>query len=204
MSDKPESGGKAAAPAPAEVEATAGATTPAAPAKPAAKPARELPTEAQIAAWVAGEDLPILNNLFNLLNTKLFDTKVMQIKKEELLPQHWQVISRLTVPEDSEFDALAEVGRLRLRYRDQELARRRIGNLRVGWQELRGRRPSMWDVSDLFAAMRRIIDKNRDVDFHELLSAVRDVWRDLGLPRGKEQLEVLWACLDLIRRKTKK
>ena len=62
----------------------------------------------------------------------------------------------------------------------------------------------MWDVSDLFAAMRRIIDKNRDVDFHELLSAVRDVWRDLGLPRGKEQLEVLWACVDLIRRKTKK
>ncbi len=196
----------AAAPAaestpPAAAKAEAPVKTPA---KPAARPPRELPSPAQIAAWIEGADLPSLSNLFNLLNTKLFDALVMQIRKEELLPQHWQVISSLRVPEDAEFERLAEVGRLRLRYKNQEVARRRLESLKVAWRELRGRRPALWTVPDLLAAMRRIIDKKLEVDFHDLLSATRDVWRDLSLPQGKEQLEILWACLAFARKKTKK
>ena len=52
--------------------------------------------------------------------------------------------------------------------------------------------------------MRRIIDKKIEVDFHDLLSAVRDVWRNLDLPRGRENLEILWTCLVFVRGKTKK
>ena len=204
MPDKPDAGAPATAPAEPAADGAPKAAKPAAATKPPATPPRELPTEAQVTAWVEGDDLPILNNLFNLRSIKLFDTKVMHMKKEELLPQHWQVISRLTVPDGAEFDGLAEVGRLRLRYRDQELSRRRIDALRVGWEELRGHRPVLWNASDVFAALRRIIDKEREVDLHEFLSAVRDVWRDLTLPHGREQLEVLWACLDFIRQKTKK
>jgi hypothetical protein len=173
-----------------------------APKKPAPKPERNLPTQEQVAAWVEGADLPTLDHLFDLLNTKTFDAKVMVIKKEELLPQHWQVISRLEAPPDEEFDALAEIGRLR--DAGGEAVERRIEALRVGWRELRGKRPSLWNASDVFAALRRIIDKKRDVAFHDFLSGVRDVWRGLTLPQGREQLEVLWACLDFIRSKTKK
>ena len=36
------------------------------------------------------------------------------------------------------------------------------------------------------------------------LTAVRDVWSNLSLPYGREQLEVLWACLEFVRKKTKK
>ncbi len=196
--ESPEAGNGEAKPAPPP------AAKPKPPAAAAAKAPRELPSQEQIAAWVEGADLPSLSNLFNLLNTKLFDATIMQIRKEELLPQHWQVISSLRVPEDEEFERLAEVGRLRLRYKDREVSRRRLENLKVAWRELRGRRPSLWTVPDLFAAMRRIIDKKLAVDFHELLSATRDVWRDLSLPQGEEQIEILWACLALIRKKTKK
>jgi hypothetical protein len=52
--------------------------------------------------------------------------------------------------------------------------------------------------------MRRIINRQRQVDLHDLLSAVRDVWRDQTLPRGREQLDMLWACLAFVRQKTKK
>ena len=52
--------------------------------------------------------------------------------------------------------------------------------------------------------MRRLIDKARPVQWHEFLSAIRDVWRDHELPFGKEQLEVWWACLAQIRKSTKK
>jgi hypothetical protein len=171
---------------------------------PPKKPARVLPTAEDIARWVEGEDLPSLENLFNLLNTKLFDAKVMQIKKEELLPQHWQVISRLEPPPDEEFYALPVVQRLRDQAADKETGDERVEALHVAWQELRGKHPSLWNASDVFAAMRRIVDKKRDVSFHALLSAVRDVWRGSDLPQGREQLEVLWACLDFIRSKTKK
>jgi len=178
-----------------------------APEKPQPKPkppARELPSQADVARWVEGEDVESLENLFNLLNTKLFDAKFMQLKKEELLPQHWQVISRLTAPDDAEFDRLGEVARLRERYGSGETADRRIAALRVAWRELRGKQPALWSASDVFSALRRIIDRKLEVGFHDLLSAVRDVWRGLTLPHGREQLEVLWACLDFIRSKTKK
>ncbi len=205
MPENPEPSSEPAAASEAAESAEAKpAPPPATKPKPPAKAPRELPSPAQIAAWVEGADLPSLSNLFNLLNTKLFDATIMQIRKEELLPQHWQVISSLRVPEDEEFERLAEVGRLRLRYKDREVSRRRLENLKVAWRELRGRRPSLWTVPDLFAAMRRIIDKKLAVDFHELLSATRDVWRDLSLPQGEEQIEILWACLALIRKKTKK
>ena len=167
-------------------------------------PARVLPSQEEIAAWVQGGDLPSLENLFNLLNTKLFDVKVMQIRKAELLPQHWQVISQLEPPPDEEFDKLGVVKRLRDAAPSREAADQRVEALKIAWQELRGKHPSLWSASDLFAAMRRIIDKKRTVAFHALLSGTRDVWRNLNLPQGQEQLEVLWACLAFIREKTKK
>ncbi|MGB6851672.1 MAG: hypothetical protein WBG49_03635, partial [Thermoanaerobaculia bacterium] len=84
------------------------------------------------------------------------------------------------------------------------LAERRLGALEAGWHELAGKQPSLWTTPDLFAAIRRIIDHERQVDLHDLLSAVRDVWRDQTLPRGREQLDMLWACLAFVRQKTKK
>ena len=170
------------------------------PPKPKPKPPpRVLPSQQEIAAWVKGEDLPSLENLFNLMNTKLFDVMMMQVRKEELLPQHWQVISKLEPPPDEEFYGLPPVQRLR-----EQSGEERVEALKVAWQELRGKHPSLWTASDVFSALRRIIDKKREVSFHALLSAVRDVWRGLDLPQGQEQLEVLWACLAFIREKTKK
>ena len=167
-------------------------------------PARVLPSQEEIASWVEGADLPSLDNLFNLLNTKLFDAKVMQIRKEELLPQHWQVISRLEPPPDEEFEELTVVRRLRDSAASPDAGEQRVEALKVAWRELRGKHPALWTAPDVFAAMRRIIDKKHEVDFHALLSACRDIWLATDLPQGREQLEVLWACLAFIREKTKK
>jgi hypothetical protein len=182
------------------------------PAEPAAaappdkpKPApRELPSEEEIAAWAQGADLPSLANLFNMLPLKRFDALVMQIRKAELVPQHWQVIASTEAPDAALFAHLPAVTKLRASYRDTQLAERRLAALETAWIELRGLQPSMWATPDLFAAMRRIIDKELEVDFHDLLSAVRDVWRNLDLPRGRENLEILWASLAFVRGKTKK
>ncbi len=173
------------------------------PAKPKPEP-RELPSEEEIAAWVQGADLPSLANLFNILIIKKYDALVMQIRKAELVPQHWQVITSTQPPDEAEFDDLPAVAKLRRGYRDEALAERRLAALKTAWVELRGLQPSMWATPDLFAAMRRIIDKKIEVDFHDLLSAVRDVWRNLDLPRGRENLETLWTCLAFVRGKTKK
>jgi hypothetical protein len=179
-----------------------------APAKPATPPAAAaatptLPSQEEIAAWIDGAQVDSIGNLFQGLELARFDALVLQIRKEELLPQHWQVIAGLGPPEDGEFDRLPEVGELRLRYRDQALSRQRVDNLRVAWRELRGKRPVLWTVSDLVAAMRRIFQHDREVDFSHLLTAIRDVWQDLRLPHGREQLIVLWNCLALVRTKTK-
>ena len=190
--------------APAAPPAAPAAAKPAPKPAAAAAPARPLPAPEEIADWIAGEDLPVLANLFDGLTVARFDVLVNQVRKEELLPQHWQVITAREAPDDLVFDRLPEVGNLRVRYKDQELARRRTENLRVAWRELRGRRPALWTVADLFAGMRRIVERNRPVDWHDLLSAVRDVWRGLELPHGREQLEVLWACLVQVRKSTKK
>ncbi len=176
----------------------------AAPAKPAPPPPRELPSEEEIASWVQGADLPSLANLFNILPLKKYDALIMQVRKAELVPQHWQVISSTEPPDEERFEALPGVVKLRRGYRDAELAERRLAALKTAWVELRGLQPALWATPDLFAAMRRIIDKKREIDFHDLLSVVRDVWRNLDLPRGRENLEILWACLAFIRGKTKK
>jgi hypothetical protein len=193
------------APAPAAAPPAPAAPKPAAarPAAPAA-PARPLPSPEDIADWIHGRDVPLIGAPFEGLNVARFDGLVMQVRKEELIPQHWQAISDRAVPDDLAFDRLPEIGGLRIRYKDQELARRRIAPLRLAWRELASRRPTMWTVADLFAAMRRLYEHNAKVDWADLLTAVRDVWRDLDLPNGREQLEVLWACLALIRKNTKK
>lgn len=170
----------------------------------AATEPRALPSPEDIAAWAGGADLPTLGTLFEGLKVARFDALVMQIRKQEILPQHWQAISELKAPPDEEFDRLPEVGRLRVRYKNQDLSRRRLKNLKVAWQELRGKRPSLWQVPDLLAALRRILEREREVDFNDLLTAIRDVWLDLTHPVGKEQVEILWSSLVVIRRATKK
>ena len=175
-----------------------------APAPAAAAPARVLPSPEEIGEWIHGADLPTLGNLFEGLPLAKFDVLVMQVRKEELIPQHWQVLSDHTPPDDLAFERLPEAGRLRVRYQDQELSRRRLHHLRFGWRELGGKRPALWTVPDLFAAMRRILEKKLPVDWTDFLTAQRDVWRDLTLPFGREQLEVLWGCLVQMRKSTKK
>lgn len=185
------------------VEAKPPAATAAKPAPPAAPP-RALPSDEDIAAWIHGADVPTLGAMFEGIDVKRFDALVMQVRKEELVPQHWQVLSSHAAPDDLVFNRLPEVGQLRVRYKNQELSRRRLHHLRFGWMEMGGRRPAVWTVPDLLAAMRRIYEKKHPVDWTELLSAMRDVWRGSDLPFGQEQLEVLWACLVLIRKNTKK
>jgi hypothetical protein len=174
------------------------------PAKPAAAPARALPSDEDIAAWIHGADVPVLGAVFEGLDVKRFDALMMQVRKEELVPQHWQVLTNHQAPDDLVFNRLPEVGQLRVLYKNQELSRRLLHHLRFGWMEMGGRRPAVWTVPDLFAAMRRIYEKKHPVDWTDFLTAVRDVWRGSGLPFGQEQLEVLWACLVLIRKNTKK
>jgi hypothetical protein len=206
--------------APTEPEAAAAPAeeTPATEVTPAEKPAepapaapekeepppRVLPTDDEIAAWANGADVSSIGTLFEDLPLKKFDTFNTKFRGQEILPQHWQAISELEAPDDEVFDGLPEVGTLRQQYRDQELARRRLGAMKVAWRELRGRKPGLWQVSDLMAAIRRIIDKQIEVDFNDLLHGTRDLWRGMTLPVGQEQVEILWACIALVRKGTKK
>ena len=155
-------------------------------------------------AGANGADVDSIGTLFEGLVLKRFDTFNTKFRTQEILPQHWQVISELDAPDDDVFDRLPEVGNLRQQYRDQELARRRLGALKVAWRELRGKSPGLWQVPDLMAAIRRIIDKQIEVDFNDLLHAARDLWLGMTLPVGKEQVEILWACIALVRKGTKK
>ena len=177
-----------------------------APEKPAAPkpPVRELPSPEQIDAWVGGEDLPILAHLFDKPSLKLFDALVMQIRKEELLPQHWQVISQRPILDDQDFQELGEVRRLRNTYQDGGLLQARLAALEVGWRELGGKQPALWTVADLMAVLRRNIEHGLGVDVHDLLSATRDVWAGMTLPHGRTQIDTLRAVLLFVRSKTKK
>jgi hypothetical protein len=166
-------------------------------------PPRALPSQEDIARWAAGGDANV-GILFEGLPLARFDTFVTKIRNEEIIPQHWQVISALRPPEDEEFERLPEVGRLRQVYRDHAVARRRLDAMKIAWRELRGKRPSLWGVPDLLAGMRRVVAKSIAVDWTDLLSAVRDLWLSSSLPAGKEQVEILWACLSLVRDGTKK
>ena len=165
--------------------------------------ARTLPSLEEIASWTRGEDLPTLGALFAKLPVAKFDALMLQIRKEELLPQHWQVIRDRTVPDGAVFDSYPEISRLQEAAVDSAAAEGRLQALRIAWQELAGKQPALWTASDLFVALRRIIERDLPVDYNHLLSAIRDVWRGLSLPHGSAQLESLWACLDLIRQKTK-
>jgi hypothetical protein len=194
---------KPEAPPKADVAAKVAAAA-AAKAAAAEAPARALPSPEDITAWIHGADVPTIGALFEGLDVKRFDALVMQVRKEELVPQHWQVLSSHAAPDGLVFHRLPEVGRLRVLYKNQELSRRRLHHLRFGWMEMGGRRPAVWTVPDLLAAMRRIYEKKHPVDWTEFLTAVRDVWRESDLPFGQEQLEILWASLTLIRKNTKK
>jgi len=174
------------------------------PPTPAAASARDLPSQDDIAAWLDGKDLPSLSFLFDQLNIKKFDGLIMQIRKEELLPQHWQVVSQREIADDTAFDRLAEVGRLRSRLDDPEAPDPRAVALKIAWRELAGKQPSLWTVADLTVAMRRIIDQDIEIDYHDLLSAVRDVWLGMTLPHGQTQIDQLGPVLALVRKKTKK
>lgn len=167
-------------------------------------PARELPSPDQIAAWIAGDDLSTIAHLFDKPSLKLFDALVMQIRKEELLPQHWQVISQRQISERLDFHELGEVKRLRAGYQDGRVSQERLAALEVAWRELGGKQPALWSVADLFAVLRRNIEHSLDLDVHDLLSAVRDVWAGMTLPHGRTQLDNLWAVLLFVRAKTKK
>jgi len=167
-------------------------------------PARELPSPEQIGVWMTGQDLPVLAHLFEKPSLKLFDALVMQIRKEELLPQHWQVISHRQVPDTLDFHELGEVRRLRATDQDGKVLQDRLAALEVAWRELGGKQPALWTVADLFAALRRNIEYDLGVNVHDLLSATRDVWAGMTLPHGRTQLDNLWAVLLFIRSKTKK
>jgi len=180
----------------------AAADKPKPPPQPAAPP-RELPSQEAIADWYAGADCPSIDNLFNNLVVMRFDVLVMQIRKEELLPQHWQILENADVDE-STFDGLPEIVALRERHAGKESAEKRIEAVRVAWRELRGKRPNLWTVPDLIAAMRRIIDKKLGVDFHDLLSSARDIWASMTIPAAQEQREILWAVVAFVATKTKK
>jgi hypothetical protein len=190
---------EAETPVPAAEGAEAAPTPPPKP----TPPARILPSQEEIADWYNGADCESIDNLFNNLAVMKLDILVMQIRKEELLPQHWQILENVEVDEEV-FDRLPEIGALRVHYKNQELARARTEALRVAWRELRGKRPNLWTVPDLLAAMRRIIDKKFEVNFHDLLSATRDIWAGMSIPFGLEQREILWAVVSFVRKKTKK
>ena len=169
-----------------------------------AETVRALPSQAEIARWAEGEDLPTLGALFSELAVERFDALMMQVRKAELLPQHWQVIGDRTLPDQRVFESYPEIVRLQAASGHSETARRQMDALRIGWQELAGKQPALWTTSDLLVALRRIIERDLPVDHDALLSATRDVWKGLTLPHGKAQTETLWACLNLIRQKTKK
>lgn len=171
---------------------------------PASAPARVLPSAEQIAAWIGGEELPALAHLFDQLDTLRFDALTMQIRKEELLPQHWQVISQRELPADLGFEDLAVVRRLRERYSDSDRGTARLAALQLAWRELGGKQPTLWTVADLVAVLRRVVDRRLEVDFHDLLSVTRDVWAGMTLPHGRAQLDQLWAVVVFVRQKTKK
>jgi len=166
-------------------------------------PPRALPSQEDISQWAAGGDANV-GILFDGLPLARFDAFVTKIRNEEIVPQHWQVISALRPPADDEFERLPEVGRLRQLYRDHAVARRRLDAMKIAWRELRGKRPSLWAVPDLLAAMRRIVAKSIAIDWTDLLTVVRDLWRSSSMPAGKEHVEILWACLALVRDGTKK
>src|SRR3978361_351609 len=75
------------------------AAAPAKPAPPPAAPAPPCPAPEEVGEWIHGADLPTLAALFDGLPVAKFDILVMQVRKEELVPQHWQVNPDHTPPD---------------------------------------------------------------------------------------------------------
>lgn len=168
-----------------------------------AEAAGQAPGPEEITAWLRGRDLPTLGGLFDGMTAAGLEGLAAELRRERLIPgpASW---STGAAPRDPlAFDRLPEVGRLRVRYKNQELSRRRLAQLRLVWEELGGRRPADWTVADLFTAMPGIVRREghgRPVDWTELLSALRDVWRDLELREARERLTALGRCLNRIAR----
>jgi hypothetical protein len=159
---------------------------------------RELPTPEEIAAWLRGRDLPHLGRLFDGLTAADIEGLAAQLRRERLLPGPTSWATGAAPRDPLAFDRLPEVGRLRVRYKNQELSRRRLAQLHLGWEELGGRRPADWTAADLFTAMPGIVRRGRPVDWTELLSALRDIWGDLEPREARERLTSLGRCLTRI------
>lgn len=156
----------------------------------------EWPTQRAIEAWIRGADGIAVGALFQGLDAATFDILAARLRLEGLLtapspPSHDQL-------DDLTYNRLPDIGALRVRYKNRELSRQRIHHLRFGWLELAGRPPAHWTVTDLFHAIGRIVRKGHPVDWTEMLTAVRDLWR-LEPARNRTRLEALWKALDRLR-----
>ncbi len=154
------------------------------------------PAQRDIEAWIRGEDGPAVGALLQGLDAASFDALVARLRLEGLLtvpspPSHDQL-------DDLSYNRLPDIGALRVHYKNQELSRQRIHHLRFGWRELAGRPPAHWSVTDLFYAIWKIYQKGHPVDWTEMLTGVRDIWR-LELARNRPRLEALWRSLDRLR-----
>ncbi|HVR98086.1 MAG TPA: hypothetical protein VMW27_15820 [Thermoanaerobaculia bacterium] len=160
-----------------------------------------LPGPEEILAWLRGRDLPQLGRLFDGLTAGEVQALAADLRRERQLPGLASWAAGVAPRDPMALDRLPEIGRLRVRYKNQELSRRRVAQLRLVWEELGGRPPADWTVADLFTAMPGIIERGergRPVDWTELLSALRDVWRDLEPREARERLTLLGRCLTRI------
>jgi hypothetical protein len=160
---------------------------------PGLTPASPLPSEADLARWLQGEDVPTLAGLLARLE---FSPAAPETSAQRRAPAG----HRRGLPDDLKFHRLPEVGDLRVFYKNQEVARRRTEALLFGWRELGGKRPAEWTVDDLLQVVRR---GGRQMDPVDLLAAARDVWRGLDpqSPQGEgpERIEALGRALARLR-----
>ena len=157
-----------------------------------------VPGPEEIVAWLRGRDLPHLGRLFDGLTAAEAERLAADLRRERLLPGAATWAAGAAPRDPLELDRLPEIGRLRVRYKNQELSRRRVAQLRLVWEQLGGRPPADWTVADLFTAIPRILESGRPVDWTELLSALRDIWRDLEPREARERLTLLGRCLTRI------
>lgn len=159
-------------------------------------PGGPLPSEADLARWLQGEDVPTLASLLARLEFSLAAPAASETAPQRRAPAG----HRRGLPDDLKFHRLPEVGDLRVFYKNHEVARRRTEALLFGWRELGGKRPAEWSVDDLLQVLRR---GGRQVDPVDLLTAARDVWRGLDpqVPQegGNERIEALGRALARLR-----
>lgn len=154
-----------------------------------------LPSEADLARWLQGEDVPLAGLL-----ARLEMSPALQAGPETSPQRRAPAGHRRGLPDDLKFHRLPEVGDLRVFYKNHEVARRRSEALLFGWRELGGKRPAEWTVDDLFQVLSR---GGHQVDPADLLAAARDIWRGLD-PRspqggGQERIEALGRALARLR-----